>query len=100
MNVRYSKAFMKSVQKLSGKMRQSVAAVIQEVVDAEGIENITDCKKLTGYDFMYRIRIGSYRAFFVFHVHIENDVVKFEYLLKRGEAYGKKNEEKFRQKDV
>lgn len=49
---------------------------------------------------MYRIRIGSYRAFFVFHVHIENDVVEFEYLLKRGEAYDKKNEEKFREKDV
>ena len=69
MKVEYSKAFVKAVRKLSGK-------------------------KLAGYDFVYRIRIGSYRAFFTFHVHIENDVVMFEYLLPRGEAYDKKNQEK------
>ena len=71
MKVEYSKAFVKAVRKLSGK-------------------------KLAGYDFVYRIRIGSYRAFFTFHVHIENDVVMFEYLLPRGEAYDKKNQEKLR----
>lgn len=54
MKVKYSKSFMKAVQKLSGKMRQSVTDVIQEVVDAEGIEGITDCKKLVGYKFMYQ----------------------------------------------
>ena len=71
MKVEYSKAFVKAVRKLSGK-------------------------KLAGYDFVYRIRIGSYRAFFTFHVHIENDVVMFEYLLPRGETYDKKNQEKLR----
>ena len=71
MKVEYSKAFVKAVRKLSGK-------------------------KLAGYDFVYRIRIGSYRAFFTLHVHIENDVVMFEYLLPRGETYDKKNQEKLR----
>lgn len=99
MNVEYSKAFVKAVKKLSGKMLQSVRNVVQEVIDADTIDDITDCRKLTGYDFVYRIRIGDYRAFFVFHVLIEDDTVKFEYLLPRGEAYGKKNEQNLRQKD-
>lgn len=37
--------------------------------------------------------------FFVFHVHIEDDVVWFEYLLPRGEAYSKKSEENLKRKD-
>ena len=86
MKVEYSKAFVKAVRKLSGKMLDSVRNAIQEVIEARCIDEITDCKKLVGYDFVYRIRIGSYRAFF--------DVVMFEYLLPRGEAYDKKNQEK------
>ena len=94
MKVEYSKAFVKAVRKLSGKVLDSVRNAIQGVMEARCIDEITDCKKLVGYDFVYRIRIGSYRAFFTFHVHIENDVVMFEYLLPRGEAYDKKNQEK------
>ena len=48
---------------------------------------------------IYRIRIGSYRAFFVFHVEIIEDTVKFEYLISRGEAYDKKNMKRLRGKD-
>lgn len=64
MKVEYSKDFVKSVKKLSGKILISVKDAIQEVIDANSIDEITDCKKLVDYDFIYRIRIGSYRAFF------------------------------------
>lgn len=99
MNVEYSKAFVKAVRKLSGKMLDSVRNAIQEVIDAQSINQISDCKKLVDFDYVYRIRIGSYRAFFTFHVYIENDIVMFEYLLPRGEAYDKKNQEKLRRID-
>lgn len=99
MRVRFSKEFERAVKRLSGKMLQSVRNAIQEVVDAKTIEEITDCKRLKGFHFIYRIRVGSYRAFFVFHVHIEDDVVRFEYLLPRGEAYSKKSEENLKRKD-
>ncbi len=99
MKVEYSKAFVQAVRKLSGKVLDSVRNAIQGVIEARCIDEITDCKKLVGYDFVYRIRIGSYRAFFTFHVHIENDVVMFEYLLPRGEAYDKKSQEKLRRID-
>lgn len=100
MRVRYSKEFSKAVEKLSGKLRESAKNAINEVIDASCIDEITDCKKIESLNNVYRIRIGSKRAFFVLHIEIEGDLVKFEYLLNRGEAYDKKNMEKLRNRDV
>ena len=90
MRVEFSKEFEKAVRKLSGKMLDSVRQMIQEVIDAKSIEELTDCKKLVDYDFIYRLRIGSYRAFFSFHVQIIDDCVQFLYLVPRGQAYDRK----------
>ena len=100
MKVRYSKEFEKSVRKLSGKMLQSVKSAILEVMQAESVENITDCKKLTGYQNVYRIRIGSLRAFFTLHIEIIDNGVFFRFLLSRGEAYDKKNEKRLKEIDL
>lgn len=97
MKVEYSKEFIKSVRKLSGKILESVRKTIQEVIDAPSIEYITNCKKLTNYKSVYRIRIGNYRVFFIFQV--TNNVVIFEYLYSIGEAYSKKSKENLRRKD-
>ena len=90
MKVSYSKRFEKSVRKLSGKMLESVRSTIIEVKEARQLSEITDCKKLIGYKNVYRIRIGDHRAFFIYHIEIIDDVVFFQYLVPRGEAYGKK----------
>ena len=100
MKVRYSKEFEKSVRKLSGKMLQSVKSAILEVMQAESVENITDCKKLTGYQNVYRIRIGSLRAFVTLHIEIIDNVVFFRFLVSRGEAYDKKNEKRLKEIDL
>ena len=100
MKVRYSKEFEKSVRKLSGKMLQSVKSAILEVMQAESVENITDCKKLTGYQNVYRIRIGSLKAFFTLHIEIIDNVVFFRFLVSRGEAYDKKNEKRLKEIDL
>lgn len=99
MNVEYSKLFLKAVDKLSGKVLSSVLDMIREVKNANGIDEITNCKKLIAYKSVYRIRIGDYRAFFIFHVKIVDDTVKFEYLVSRGEAYDKKVQSELRKKD-
>ena len=70
MNVEYSKPFLKAVDKLSGKVLSSVLDMIREVKNANGIDEITNCKK-----------------------------VKFEYLVSRGEAYDKKVQSELRKKD-
>lgn len=90
MKVDYSKDFEKSVKKLSGKMLDSVRRAIKEVKEVDDVKDITDCIKLVGYKSVYRIRIGDYRAFFIFHIEVVDDTVKFKYLVSRGEAYGKK----------
>lgn len=63
MRVEYSKAFVKVVKKLSGKMLDSVRAAIQEVIDAQSVDQITDCKKLIDFDYVYRIRKGMVKIF-------------------------------------
>lgn len=100
MRVAYSKEFIKAFDKLSGKLHQSAVNAIDEVIEAQTIDAITDCKKIEGLNSVYRIRIGSKRAFFVLHILVDGDLVKFEYLFSRGEAYDKKNMEKLRNRDV
>ena len=99
MKIKYSKDFEKSVRKLSGKTLNSVKNTILEVKNATGLDEITDCKKLVGYDNVYRIRIGSLRAFLSFHIQIIDDYVFFKYVVPRGEAYDKKYKEKLREDD-
>ena len=99
MKVEYSKVFIKAVNNLSGKQRDSVRDAIAEVKKAQGLEEITDCIRMVGYHTIYRIRIGGYRAFFTFHVEIVDDVVKFQYLVSRGQAYTKKIEKELKRLD-
>lgn len=100
MNVQYSKDFEKSVRKLSGKILHSIIEMIDEVKVATSVNDITDCKKIETLNNVYRIRIGNQRAFFVLHIFIDGDTVRFEYLFSRGEAYNKKNIEKLRNRDT
>ena len=100
MRVEFSKEFEKAARKLSGKMLESVRIAVQEVINAQSIEELTDCKKLVDYDYIYRLRIGSYRAFFSFHVQIMDGYVQFLYLVPRGQAYDKKMENNLKRKDA
>lgn len=100
MKVLYSKRFLKSATKLSGKLKDSLQRAILEVKSAQSIDEITDCKKLVTYNSIYRIRIGDYRAFFVCHIEIEDGIVTFELLLPRGQAYAKDVKEILRGKDM
>lgn len=99
MKVKFSNAFIKASKKLSGKMLDSLKRTITEVKTAEDIKDITDCKKLIGYHKIYRIRIGDYRAFFTLEFEIVGDTVFFQYLISRGEAYGKKVKDELKRLD-
>lgn len=100
MIVEYSKEFEKAVRKLSGKILHSVINMIDEVKAASSVSDITDCKKIETLNNVYRIRVGNKRAFFVLHVRIEGEMVMFEYLFSRGEAYDKKNMGRLRSRDT
>ena len=100
MRVEFSKEFEKAVRKHSGKMLDSVRQTVQEVINSVIIDELTDCKKLVDYEFIYRIRIGNFRAFFSYHVQIVDDCVKFLYLIPRGQAYDKKMGKNLQRNDV
>lgn len=84
MKIQVSKEFAKSARRLSGKHLQSLRNMIQEVCDASSIQELTDCKKLSGLENIYRIRVGDYRAFFSYHIEVIDDCVRFLYLCSRG----------------
>lgn len=100
MKVDFSKDFTKALDKLSGKIHHSIVEAINEVIDAKCLENISNCRKIETLNSVYRIKIGSKRAVFVLHIHIDGDIVKFEYLVSRSEAYNKKNMERLGKRDV
>lgn len=100
MNVDFSKEFIKALDKLSGKIHHSIVEAINNVIDAQTLEEINNCRKIESLNNVYRIKIGSKRAFFVLHLQIDGNLVKFEYLVSRGEAYDKKNMERLRKRDI
>ena len=71
MRVDFSKDFSKALDKLSGKIYDSVREAINNVVDANSLEDIQNLRKIETLNSVYRIRIGSKRAFFVLHIEIE-----------------------------
>ncbi len=99
MKVEYSKAFIKASKKLSGKTLDNLRRTIIEVKAAKELSEISNCKKLTNFTNTFRIRIGDYRAFFTCHIQVVNGVVKFEFLVSRGQAYSKEMIQKLRSKD-
>lgn len=99
MKVEFSKTFIKAASKLSGKTKESLQKAILEVEQADNINKITDCKKNGRFQLYLSDSYRKLSGFFIFHVQIKDDVVLFQYLLSRGEAYSKKNEESLRLKD-
>lgn len=97
MKVLYSKSFIKAASKLAGKYKNSLQEKILEVKAAAFVEELTDCKKLKNFSNAYRIRIGDYRAFFIFT--IVDNIVSFEYLVSRGDVYNKEYTKSLRKKE-
>lgn len=99
MKVHYTKEFLKAAKRQSGKMARSINEAIEEVKNAQSINDVTDIKKIVGYNTIYRKRIGSMRAFLTINIEIVDDTVIFRYLVNRGEAYGKEMMDKLRNID-
>jgi mRNA-degrading endonuclease RelE of RelBE toxin-antitoxin system len=97
MNLKISKEFEKSGKKLSGKYKEALKNVILEIRAAQSVSDIGNCKKLIGYNSVYRIRLGDYRVFFL--LEIVGQTIFLKYLVSRGEAYSKEYQERLRLND-
>lgn len=84
MKLKIDKSFEKDTDKLNNpKLQQKIALCIEQVIAVDSISGISNIKKLSGFKYHYRIRIGDYRVGIV----IKDDEVIFERFLHRKDIY-------------
>lgn len=84
MNIKIDRVFDKDVDKINNKLLlQKLQDSMKEIKKAESIHEIKHLKKMEGYQFFYRIRIGDYRI----GVRIEKDTVFFIHFRNRKDIY-------------
>ena len=62
MKVEFLKSFSKDINSIRSKsVKQSLIRVIESLEKADDLSKISNIKKLKGFRYAYRIRIGDYR---------------------------------------
>ncbi len=65
MIIEFDKSFERSLEKLKNKsLFRKIEQTIIEFENAKSLTELSNIKKLTGYKFYYRVRIGEYRLGF------------------------------------
>lgn len=76
MDLQITKTAIKSIKRLDKPMRDRILAGIKKLP-------LGDVKKLQGYDYFYRLRIGDYRIIY----KLNGNTIIVSDVLPRGEAY-------------
>lgn len=79
----YENSYLRDAKKLPESLREPLQNVILSVKEAKTLKDIPNLKKLSGYNNVYRIRIGDYRI----GLYIEGDILIFARILPRKEIY-------------
>lgn len=61
MEIVITKTFAKQYERSPAHVKESVKRVITALDNAKSLKEIKDIKKLSGFEFYYRVRIGQYR---------------------------------------
>ncbi|MFH1076788.1 MAG: type II toxin-antitoxin system RelE/ParE family toxin [Pseudomonadota bacterium] len=84
MNVQFRASFSKDLRNIKNKnLLDRIKGVIENVENAQRLEDISNLKKLKGRNIYYRIRSGEYRIGLI----IENNTIVFVRCLNRKEIY-------------
>ena len=85
MNTQYQPGFLKDIKTIkSTPYFESIKSVVfKEIPLLESFEEISNLKKLTGYENTYRIRVSSYRIGLIF----DGDMITFYRVLHRKDFY-------------
>jgi len=63
MKVEFDKSFLKDLKNLPDKeTKKQLQTLIESIEQVDTLEEITQLKKLTGYDHYYRVRVRDYRV--------------------------------------
>ena len=85
MIIEFDKSFEKSLEKLKNKsLFQKIEKVIIDFENAKSLTDLPNVKKLTGYKFYYRLRIGEYRLGFE---KISENTFRFIIVVHRKDIY-------------
>ena len=84
MNIEFRKSFEKDLQKiLDADLFQRIQEAIEQVENAEKLNELSNLKKLKGDGDYYRIRVGDYRI----GIKLNDGIVSFVRILHRKEIY-------------
>jgi mRNA interferase RelE/StbE len=85
MIIEFDKSFEKSLEKTRNKsLLQKIEKIIVDFENAKSLTDIPGVKKLSGYKYYYRIRIGEYRLGFE---KINDNTFRFIIVAHRKEIY-------------
>ncbi len=84
MKVSFDKSFYKRLVKIKDKaILEKVKAVILLVENASDLQQIPNIKKMEGFKYFYRIRIGDYRV----GMELKKDTIWFITVANRKDIY-------------
>ena len=84
MKIDFKKSFLKDLKKLKNKgLNNAIHDCIIQVESAKNLSQIKNIKKLTGFDFHYRIKIGDYRI----GLKVEEEIIYFVVFEHRKDIY-------------
>ncbi len=84
MEVIFLKRFLSDLKKIKDpKTKRKIIALIETLETAKNLDDLSGIKKISGYGFAYRLRMGDYRLGFFY----ENNKVELVRFLKRSDLY-------------
>lgn len=84
MKLKFTSKFNKQVSKVtSKKLATEIYKIIEAAENAKSINELKNLKKLSGYKFHYRIRIGDYRI----GLFLDREVLEFTAFDHRKDIY-------------
>jgi mRNA interferase RelE/StbE len=84
MEIVYLESFNKEILKIKDKnLKEKIADIIDEIENAQSITEIRNLKKLTGYKYHYRIRVGDYRI----GIYFNNNKLELARFMHRKDIY-------------
>lgn len=84
MKVLYERKFLKDISKITDKsVKKQLLEIINKIKSTDNFSGISSIKKLTGYQYYYRIRLRYYRI----GIKYRDDILTFERFLHRKDIY-------------
>jgi mRNA interferase RelE/StbE len=80
----FTRHFLKDLDKINQPaVKKDVSNIIRQIEKATSLFEVTNIKRLKGYQTAYRIRSGDYRI----GLYIENNIVEFARIAHRKDIY-------------